>query len=351
VFQSVGEEGGAWYRNKKAQKLLAMAGMVILMFLLELIGGHISGSLALVSDAFHMLSDGASLIIAIMALHFSQKKSDSSLSYGWQRAEIVGGLINAVILFTVCLFIIIEAFGRLLDPPTIAEPGWVIGIGCVSLVFNLAGMFMFHDHGGGHGHSHGGQDTTEYTALTNEEGSQHHEDMNIRAIFLHIMGDALASAAVIISGLIVQFTTWEFKYHIDPLVSMAISVFIIYATIPLMKNASLILLQATPPGYDHDIVLQQIRSVSGVESCHHLHLWQLYKSITVATVHIQIADPADLNAITQRVRLVFHRQGIHSVTIQTEAASSDSRCRLECGIECKSGLCCPPVHAANHGSV
>lgn len=306
--------GKAWWTHPTSRKLLVMTFLVLVMFLMELIGGMLSGSLALVSDAFHMLSDAASLFLAILALHVSQRKATPGMSYGYGRAEILGGLLNAVILINVCLFIFIEAIGRLIDPPVIDKPMYVLAIGVVSLIFNLAGLFMFSEH---HNHSHG-----EDTALQapgnggGHGGHGSHENMNMRAIFLHILGDAMASCAVIVSGVVVQWTEWSFKYHIDPLVSMIISAYICHATLPLVRQACWVLMQRAPSHCDPGLISSSIQQVHGVRAVSQLHVWQVIKDESVASVHIVLEENAEAAAVVGAVRAIFSKAGIPSCTIE-----------------------------------
>jgi len=217
-----------------------MLALVLILFGLELGGGVATNSLALVSDSFHMLSDSMSLIIGYIALVLSKRGRSKDKSYGWERAEILGGLINGCLLVTISVFIFIEALQRLAgEKKPLKDQAWIIGIGAVGLVFNVAGMFMF----GGHGHSHGGEDDMQRVSLLSDDGavtplnshghSHNHGDMNSRAIFLHVMGDAMASGAVVISGIVSLTTGWD---HIDPIVSICISIVIIYSAIPLVKQ-------------------------------------------------------------------------------------------------------------------
>lgn len=316
------KKAGSWYQHPTGRKLGCMILLIACMFLVELAGGLRSGSLALVSDAFHMLSDGMSLIVAMLCLSVSQRASTDKMSFGWERAEILGGLINAVVLITVCGFIIIEAITRFLDPHAIEQPPLVIAIGCISLLFNCCGIFLFHQ--AGHSHSHG--------------GAEHHEDMNVKAIFLHVLGDALASVAVIFSGIIVQFTDWDFKYHLDPFVSVGISAIVLSGTIPLVQRASKILMQATPDNINPSALKQDIQAVSGVVGVHHLHVWQLYKEKIVASVHINLDDTNKLMDVVASVQKVMHKHGVHSSTIQPEIRNTG--CAIKCGPACADVTCC-----------
>jgi len=316
-----------------------MTVLIATMCLLEFFGGIESGSLALVSDALHMLSDGLSLVVALCCFLLSRRLNTPKMSFGWERMEVLGGLVNGVALVMVCMFIVVEAVDRLISPTKIEKPELVVIIGGVGLVFNIVGLFMFQQHGhghahgqaqGGHGHSHGG------------------EDMNMKAIFLHILGDSLASISVIVSGLINLFTDWSFKTRVDPVVSLLISLMILSGTGPLVKRASLVLLQATPGEVNLDVLKKDILAVGGVVGVHHLHVWRLFKQKLLASVHINIGNQANYGEIIASVRIRLHNHGIHSSTIQPEP--SEMGCSLNCGLECDKSSCCssPLLGPAQH---
>jgi len=325
-----------WYKQATAAKLVFMCILITAMFVLELWGGLESGSLALVSDAFHMLGDGMSLIIALMCFSLSKRRKTLTMSFGWERAEVLGGLINGVVLVAVCVFIVIEAINRFIDPPVIKQPLLVMGIGGISLAFNLAGMCLFHQ--GGHGHSHGGEHEHSHSG---GHGHSHggEQDMNVKAIFLHILGDALASVAVIASGSVVYATDWKYKYRVDPFVSVLISIIILWGTIPLIKRTSLVLLQATPAEYNIQQIKRDLLEVEGVTGVHHLHVWQLFKKKTIATLHVNIGNDTKFSEVIARVRTFLHLHGIHNSTIQPEPFLEG--CEANCGVDCEPNLCCP----------
>ncbi|KAG7091301.1 hypothetical protein E1B28_010347 [Marasmius oreades] len=190
-----------------------------------------------------------------------------------------------------------------------------------------------HSHEG-HGHSHSGS-------------------MNMRGILLHVLGDALGNVGVIATGLIMMFSSWEFKFYFDPAISLVITVIISSSALPLVRSASFILLQAVPPHVSLDDVHKDILSVNGVLSVHELHIWQLSETKTVASVHVRVAQSCDFMPVAQQIRRLLHNQGVHSSTIQPEYAgngeapkNTQSNCLIECprDHQCdpQENACCPP---------
>ncbi|KAI9812489.1 MAG: hypothetical protein M1827_004720 [Pycnora praestabilis] len=573
----------------KSTRILILLAIDSAFFLLELVVGYAVHSLALVADSFHMLNDVLSLCVGLWAVKVANQKTSSKMyTYGWQRAETLGALVNGVFLVALCLSIFLEAIQRLIEPQTVTNPKLVLIVGCFGLLSNILGLFLFHDHGhshGGGGHSHGaeneigaaeegrasGGDNDEHTAAVGDEngnvadvlpestiggwpstsrgqakgqnsaardrkqsadftksdeeestaagstspvstrhtvndpqrrhrrhtsgsrsrgfssvddihihpasfrkeiiaagrmediesatgtesegeeaieavddeepsesstllkksksngsakskrasshshkhhkpterheswhighnhkqpkaegdkGGHSHGDLNMRGVFLHVMGDALGNIGVIGSALIIWLTPYPWRFYSDPLISLIITVIILASAIPLCKAASRILLQAVPAGISIDDIKEDIQELPGIVSCHHLHVWQLSDTKLVASLHVQVGfdfkgeGSARYMQLAQAVRTCLHDYGIHSSTIQPEfcldrkhdhsvfggdatndlpdnarkqkdASKKSSRaeslrsepdaCLLECGDECgDGGKCCPP---------
>jgi len=481
--------------------------------------GYSVHSLALVADSFHMLNDVLSLCVGLWAVKVAHQKSSSKIyTYGWQRAETLGALVNGVFLVALCLSIFLDAIQRFVEPQAVSNPKLVLIVGCCGLVSNFIGLFLFHEHGhshgGGHGHSHDesnklgaaeeghshahseghtaavadeggnvadvlpqstvagfpksdgmnrarregshaqrssgskdftrsdeeestvadsttsplskrkshasgtpgrrrqssggsrsrfssiddipihpasfrndiiaasrlediesragseseteeasgeehGQGSTEDTPLlghtksngsakhTNDAGhpdphdSLHanhkhsqpkeasggghsHSDLNMRGVFLHVMGDALGNIGVIGSALIIWLTKVSWRFYFDPLISLIITIIILGSAIPLCKAASRILLQAVPAGMDVDNIKEDIEELPGILSCHHLHVWQLSDVKMVASLHVQVGfdfkgeGSARYMKLARAIRRCLHEHGIHSSTIQPE---------------------------------
>jgi len=481
----------------KSTRICILLGIDSVFFLLELVVGYAVHSLALVADSFHMLNDVLSLCVGLWAVKVANQKSNSKMyTYGWQRAETLGALVNGVFLVALCLSIFLEAIQRFVEPQEVSNPMLVLIVGCCGLASNILGLFLFHDHGHSHGgHSHGeeghshsakaGQDElssaeqghstavgddnvgdesgniadvlpqnrvggwprtqkstepgegSETTAVEDAEstnpksgpayrhskhkssrsrsrtyssvedmpvnpasfrksiidasrldevesdenteddttaddhshdidhshstseqpllhkangkgygaiskkridhkshkhaqpkdaksGGHSHADLNMRGVFLHVMGDALGNIGVIASALFIWLTDFSWRFYSDPLISLIITVIILCSAIPLCKAASRILLQAVPAGLSIDDIEADINDLPGIISCHHLHVWQLSDTKLVASLHIQIdydfkgEGSARYMELARAIRECFSAWGVSSVTVQPE---------------------------------
>ncbi|KAL2785980.1 cation efflux protein [Aspergillus keveii] len=506
----------------KTNRIIILLVIDTAFFLLELIAGYSVHSLALVADSFHMLNDVISLIVGLWAVKVANRETSSKMyTYGWQRAETLGALVNGVFLVALCLSIFLEAIQRLVEPQEVKNPKLVCIVGCAGLLSNILGLVLFHDHShGGHGHSHGhshdietaeevdaaehGHDhgdhtraeqstagdiaepTAAYSRRRNLDGQHrsarrystptrgledigghpasmrqdiiiaanrnqypddddsfdsdsgrldngpterstllgnkdrtsnytdenapirdrpttairdpheshnhaqpkpkdqkhgHGHDLNMRGVFLHVMGDALGNIGVILSALVIWLTDYSWRFYVDPGISLVITVIILLSAIPLCKAASRILLQAVPHGMSIDHIKEDIERLPGVIGSHHLHVWQLSDTKTVASIHIQVdteikGEGSDRYMhLAKQVRQCLHAYGIHSSTIQPEfvrdsdtednhplsqshgrntnpSSAISSRtpsvrdgdpqaCLLECDDDCTGKHCCP----------
>ncbi|XP_077973313.1 uncharacterized protein LOC120338028 isoform X2 [Styela clava] len=355
------------YGNKA--RLITMLVMTGSFFLAEIVTGYMTNSMALVADSFHMLSDVLSILIAFLAVHYSGKKSKTN-TYDWARAEILGAMANAVFLMALVFTIVVAAIQRLIIIEPITQPLLVLGIGAAGLVINLIGLVIFgshgHDHGHSHGHSHGHDhghghshnsakdshgkspshahdDDLVTVTTTIAENKQEEVDnaeknnnvdqttkkkkksksaaqMNMQAVFLHVLGDALGSVVVIISALIIHFVEDEWRYYVDPVMSLVTSIIISWTTIPLLRRASMILLQNPPRSINVDDIKEKAAKVPGVMSIHDLHVWQLSGNCVIATVHVILVDGCNFVEIAKKLKQIFHEVDIHATTIQPEFA-------------------------------
>lgn len=229
--------GGGCCRAGRKSRLLLMFGMTTAFFLVEIIVGYVTNSMALVADSFHMLSDVISLVIAFLSIKMSPKKWSKN-TFGWARAEVLGALVNAVFLVALCFSILVESLKRFYKPEVIDEPELILYVGVAGLLVNLIGLCLFREHGHSHsrGHHHS-LPTVEEVVLQGMEDDINENrfrlgdrgagmppadpavaggQLNIRGVYLHILADALGSVVVIISSLIIWLTTWEHRYYVDP---------------------------------------------------------------------------------------------------------------------------------------
>jgi zinc transporter 1 len=364
-----------WYRDVDIYRLGAMLIMLFSVMCAEFAVGFISNSLTLISDAYHLVSDCISLIVGIVAHQLAKRnRSSRRFSYGLAPAETIGGLVNGVFLMAVSLFIGLEAIQRFIQKPIITNPLLVVYVAAGALAVNLIGLLLFighsgsghgHSHGGGgggHGHSHGKKKKNKKNQVSEsdvEEGSHErdstsdnqeedgekkkkkkkHMDHNIRAVFLHVLGDALGALAAMISGLCIEYIPWDGRFYIDPALSLVIAAIITYSAAPLVWRCCVILMQSVPAGVDIEQLTKDLEEMDSVVRVHDLHVWSL-GSRQIATAHVLCTHGTEFMEVAQQIKKTFHDYDIHFVTLQPEfiplsaASSESSRCLLQCVNEC-----------------
>ncbi|SCV05058.1 LANO_0G17546g1_1 [Lachancea nothofagi CBS 11611] len=357
-------------QSNKEIRIISLLVIDTLFFFLEIVVGYAVHSLALIADSFHMLNDIFSLLVALWAVDVAKNKSaDSTYTYGWKRAEILGALINAVFLIALCVSILIEAVQRFFEPQEINNPKLVLMVGFAGLISNIVGLFLFHDHGHSHGHGHShaaasspqdeesghshshaefnngdesSQDINDllpstvvqsYTPetsplLTKKDDHSHshktevkktQKSLNMQGVFLHVLGDALGNVGVMATALFIWKTDYSWRFYTDPAVSLVITVIIFSSALPLANKASRILLQATPASVSADDVQNEILGVPGVVSVHDFHIWNLTESLSIGSIHVSIdSTPEQFTEIASTIRNIFHQHNIHSATVQPE---------------------------------
>ena len=269
--------------------------MLALVFLaIEATAAFLTNSLALLSDAGHVLTDSLGLGLALAAVHMASRGSrDPSRTFGWYRLEIVAALTNAFLLLGVAAYVLVEAVRRLADPPEV--PGGVILLVAVAgLIANLISYVLLRPGAA--------------------------ESLNVRAAYLEVMADALASVGVLIAGLAMRLTGWLW---IDPAVGAAIGFWIIPRGWRLGREAFRVLVQAAPPDVDMATVEADLCSLPGVEGVHRLHLWTLTSELEVASAHLTVRPDADLSEVLDQAQLLLqHRYHVAHTTLQLEAGDA-----------------------------
>ena len=231
-----------------------------MLTIVQIIGGVLSGSLALIADAIHNLSDALSLVLAFLARKIAQRPADDTMTFGYGRAEIVAALINYTTLILLGLYLTYEAIMRLFEPTSV--DGWlVVVIAVFALVVDVVTAFLTY-------------------ALSKES-------MNIRAAFLHNIADALGSVAVIVGGTVIILYDWRL---IDPLITLLIAGYILWQSVTEIGGSVRILMLGSPPDLDTHAILGVMRAVPGVEDVHHLHLWQMQEHQPAVDAHVVINE-------------------------------------------------------------
>ncbi|MFA5887065.1 MAG: cation diffusion facilitator family transporter [Patescibacteria group bacterium] len=245
-------------QNKMA--LTLALSITTIMMLVEFVGGWLSNSLALISDAGHMLTDTGSLALALLALWFSRRPATTKNTYGFYRTEILAALLNGSLLIVIAGYIFYSAIQRLIAPSAVIGPLMLI-VAVVGLVANLLGAFIL---------SHGSKD-----------------NLNVRAALWHVLSDTISSIGVILGGLIITFTGYTL---VDPIIGFLIGVIILRGAIRIFKEAIDILLEATPAGIKQEEVAKAMQSVVGVSEVHDLHIWSITSGMIALSAHVLIRD-------------------------------------------------------------
>ena len=255
----------------------------------EAVGGLLTGSLALVADAAHMLTDAGGLALALVAIRFAERPATPQKTFGYVRLEILSALLNAVVLLLLTIFILYEAVGRLIDPPPVMA-GPMLAVAVVGLAVNLGSMKLL------------------------AAGSS--ESLNVKGAYFEVMSDMLGSLGVIVAALVVMFTGWRLA---DPIIGAAIGLFIVPRTWSLLRQAVHILMEGTPPEIDVALLEAAIREVPGVRAVHDLHVWTLTSGLDALACHVVIDDMAQARATLVAVNgIVATRFGLTHTTIQVE---------------------------------
>jgi len=289
--------------NHNQNRVLGAIALTATILLAEAIGGWLTNSLALLSDAGHMFTDLLALGLSFQALRLVERPPTANRTFGFHRAEILAALVNGVTLIVIALVIFYEAYRRLVSPPEVKGLG-MLAIAVIGLVANLGGVVLLRGAG---------------------------ENLNIRGALLHVLGDAISSVGVIVGGLIILTTGW---YLVDPIISIAIGLIIIWGAVRLVNESVNILMEAVPKSLDAAAVVAAMRRVPGVQDVHDMHIWCLTPQLCNLSCHILIDDMATSRSneiLTQVRRLLAEQFHIQHTTIQFECercGPEDAVCSL-----------------------
>ncbi|MDR3417825.1 MAG: cation diffusion facilitator family transporter [Nevskia sp.] len=295
-----GQHHGHAHGSGNERRLIWAVVLIGVFMLVEVAGGILAHSLALLADAGHMLTDTASLMLALFALRVGRRPADEVYSYGRQRYEVLAAFVNGLVLLALSLWIMFESVHRLLAPPVVQGRVLLLVAG-LGVLANLAVFLVLR------------------------EG---HDNLNMRSAMLHVLGDLLASVAAMAAGAVIIFTGWM---PIDPLLSALVSLLILRGGWRVTRESAHILLEGTPPGIDvAEVSADVLAQVPGVSGVHHLHVWSLTDSRPMMTLHAVLQEGTDqdaaLAAIQARLR---ERFGVVHATVQLErggCVAADEHC-------------------------
>lgn len=287
----VGQNSGTGKRQ-----LLIVLLITVLMMIAEVIGGLLSNSLALLSDAGHMVIDNFALLLSFFAMKFASMPATDKKTFGFYRLEILAALINGITLVLISLYIMYEAYLRMIHPQPV-EGTLMLVVAVIGLAVNIIGAFILMRH--------------------------REVNLNVRGAFLHVVGDALVSVGVIIGGIIILFTGW---YLIDPILSFVISLVIIYGAWMLVKESVNILLESAPSHINTAAVAAEIAKIKGVREAYHIHIWTITSGVYAVSAHVIIDDQlvSSSRDLLNEIRTLLQQKFkvLHS-TIQLECERCD----------------------------
>ncbi|HEU4343145.1 MAG TPA: cation diffusion facilitator family transporter [Candidatus Binatia bacterium] len=283
-------------RHSETRRLKWALGITSCYFFAELIAGFLTNSLALLSDAGHMLSDIGALALSLFAFRIARRPATLNSTYGFHRVEILAALFNGLTLWLIVGVIFAAAYSRFLAPPPVESLGMIV-VAALGFVVNItAAIILF---------------------------APHQESLNLRGAFLHVMSDALGSVGAIVAGLVMLATGW---YLADPLISVFIGFLILRSSWNLVKESVSVLMQAVPKGIRLDEVRQTIEQVDGVSNVHDLHVWAVTSDIFTLSAHAVVETGWDHHQVLNGIELTLkERFRIEHTTIQLETESREEQ--------------------------
>lgn len=290
----MGHDHDHGHLNSANKKTLTISLVIITLYMIiEVIGGLLTNSLALLADAGHMLSDAVSLFIALMAFKFSSKIADYGKTYGYRRFEILAAVINGATLILISVYIIYEAVERFQNPPAIQSSGMLI-VAFIGLLVNMLVAWIMM------------------------RGADVKENLNMRGAYLHVISDMLGSVGAIIAALLIMFFGWGWA---DPLASVIVSILVLRSGYLVTKSSVHVLMEGTPENVEIEKVTEKIMHTDGIIGMHDLHIWTITSGLNVLTCHLVIDEEKTIGESEGLLRKIEHtleHLNIHHVTIQLE---------------------------------
>ena len=277
--------------NTTTGRLMITMVLNFVITIAEVIGGILSGSLSLISDALHNFSDGISVILSYIAIRLRGRKNSSKHTFGLKRAEILAAAFNSSTLILISVYLFYEAFQRFSEPLEIKAELMII-VATIGLIANIGGTLLLH------------RDSK--------------SSMNIKASYLHLLSDAVSSVAVIIGGFAILYFD---QYWIDPLLTILIGIYIVWESFKILSDATHILMEGTPPDINVVEIEKEVATIDGVEDIHHVHVWMAGENEILLEAHVNVNDMMISQSAELRGRIeksLHDKFGIEHVTLQLE---------------------------------
>ncbi|MGB5942526.1 MAG: cation diffusion facilitator family transporter [Leeuwenhoekiella sp.] len=285
-------------KDLSGRKLLISIALNVLITAAQIVGGLISGSLALLSDALHNFSDVLSLVVSYVASRFSKKEASMKRTFGYKRAEIIAAFVNAASLIIVAVYLMFEAVERFRNPEEIGS-GLVIWMSILGILANGFSVLL----------------------LKKESGN----NMNMRSAYLHLLTDMMASVAVLVGGILMYYFNW---FWIDSLLTLVISIYLVVMGYDLLKSSFKVLMLFTPEDIKLEDLISEVRRVPLVKNMHHIHIWQLNEDEVHLEAHIDFSEDiclSEFDQILEEIEEIIKQKGINHINIQPEFDKTDAK--------------------------
>jgi cobalt-zinc-cadmium efflux system protein len=280
------------HRSESRRALAGALAITASFTVVEVVGGFLTGSLAVLADAVHMLSDNFSIALALVAAWLAAKPATPERTFGFKRAEVLAALANGVLLVALAIWIFVEAAMRLSDPPEVLG-GWMLVIALVGLAVNVSAAFALW--------------------------GTRHESLNVEAALRHVGADLLGSLGIAVAAVVILVTGW---LQADPLVSLVIGALVFASALGILRDATSILLEASPKGVDTEALGNRLASAPGVAEVHDLHVWTITSGFPALSAHVLVRPGEDCHARRRELeRLLREEFGIAHTTLQVDHAS------------------------------
>ena len=287
------------HKDLRGRNLFISILLNILITIAQVVGGIISGSLALLSDALHNFSDVLSLVISYIATVLAKKEASTNKTFGYKRAEIIAAFVNSATLIVVAIILIIEAIERFVEPQVIAS-NLVIVLAILGILANGISVLLLKKDA--------------------------RRNMNTRSAYLHLLTDMMASIAVLAGGLLMKFFEW---YWVDPALTVLIALYLIYMGYDLLRSSTRVLMLFTPDTIEVQKIVSTINKLDTVKNVHHVHIWQLNEEEVHLEAHVDFdrdINLSEFDVILEKIeKEVFNKYGINHVNIQPEFGKCDSK--------------------------
>jgi cobalt-zinc-cadmium efflux system protein len=282
-------------RARNRRTLTLVLTLTVAITAVEVVGGLLTGSLALLADAVHMLSDNVALGLALIAVWLAGRPGTPERSFGYQRAEVLAALVNGLVLVALAIWIFVEAYGRLSDPPDVLG-GWMLAVALLGLAGNLTAAWML--------------------------ARTAHGSLNMQAALRHVTADALGSGGVVVAAIVILTTGWRYA---DPAVGALIAVLVLASSWTVLRDSVHILLEGTPRGIDARGLARRMSGMDGVVDVHDLHVWTITSGFVALSAHVLVEPGDDCHARRRELEHVLADEyGIEHTTLQVDHASPTS---------------------------